>query len=90
MWQSKSFLYRLQSKAKSSSGLYKIGQRDIKKEWIVLPRADEQKSIVGLLDAAEAHIEASKNSIESLAKLKKSLLQNLLTGKIRLKTEALK
>lgn len=42
MWQSLTFRRRLQAKAKSESGLWKIGKRDIEKELLALPGKDEQ------------------------------------------------
>lgn len=83
MWQSKQFLHRLQSKAKSGSGLWKIGQRDIKREWIALPKPDEQARIVNCLNAAQSRLELTEAKVAALTQLKKSLLQELLTGKVR-------
>lgn len=88
MWQSQSFLRRLQSKAKSGSGLWKIGLRDIRHQFVFLPKRDEQEIIVEILDSCEDAQDAIRTKIDSLLQLKKSLLQNLLTGKVRVNMEA--
>lgn len=84
MWQTQTFLHRLQSKAKSGSGLWKIGKRDIENELFVLPGKDEQRDIVEVIDAVINSFVATEKTFEVLQQVKKSLLQNLLTGKIRI------
>ncbi len=84
MWQSKAFLMRLQSKAESGSGLWMMSKRDIVREFFACPPVSEQKEIVTLLDGVETHIVALENKCNALQQVKKSLLQNLLTGKIRI------
>jgi type I restriction enzyme S subunit len=84
MWQSLNFLHRLQAKAKSGSGLWKIGKRDIEKEILALPSKDEQSEIVEVIESVTASYMAIEKRIEALQQVKKSLLQNLLTGKIRI------
>ncbi|OHC63916.1 MAG: hypothetical protein A2040_09480 [Rhodocyclales bacterium GWA2_65_19] len=51
---------------------------------IAMPDHDEQIEIVKPLKAADAAIRAVNERIESLQRMKRSLLQNLLTGKIRI------
>lgn len=51
---------------------------------IAMPDHDEQIEIVKPLKAADAAILAVDQRIESLQRMKRSLLQNLLTGKIRI------
>jgi len=87
MWQSSVFLRRLQSKAESGSGLWMMSKRDIRREHFARPKIDEQEEIVSLLKAADANISACECAMEATRKLKTSLLQNLLTGKVRVKME---
>lgn len=47
------------------------------------PELKEQNAIVHYLSSVDNAIQATKNSIEKLEKLKTSLMQNLLTGKMR-------
>lgn len=57
-----------------------------KKIKIAIPNSiDEQKEIVSKLDNVQTEIEIRKSKIEKLNILKKSLLQNLLTGKVKIK-----
>ncbi len=85
-WQSMRFLHRLQSKAESGSGLWMISKRDIRKELIARPTSlEEQKEIVAIIDTSNASVEAIEAEIKSLERLRHSLLQNLLTGRVRVK-----
>lgn len=85
LWQSRAFQIRLQSKAQSSSGLWMMNKRDISREWVALPPKDEQTQMVEIMDAASASHAALQTQLTSARRVKQSLLQNLLTGKIRLK-----
>jgi type I restriction enzyme S subunit len=85
LWQSRAFQIRLQSKAQSSSGLWMLNKRDISREWVALPPKHEQTQMVEILDAASENRNALQDRLAAAHRVKKSLLQNLLTGKIRLK-----
>lgn len=85
LWQSRTFQIRLQSKAQSSSGLWMINKRDIAREWVALPPKEEQITMVEILDAASENVSALRAQLVTARRVKQSLLQNLLTGKIRLK-----
>jgi type I restriction enzyme, S subunit len=86
-WQSPAFLRRIQSKAESGSGLWMISKRDIRRELVARPMSlDEQSEIVSFIDAAIASIHALEAEVTNLARLKHSLLQNLLTGRIRVRS----
>ena len=85
LWQSRAFQIRLQSKAQSSSGLWMMNKRDISREWVALPPKDEQEGMVVILDAASSQLAALIQQLTAARRVKQSLLQNLLTGKIRLK-----
>jgi type I restriction enzyme S subunit len=84
LWQSNVFLTRLQSKAESGSGLWMMSKRDICRELFACPPIDEQEEIVKLLDSTESQIIAQARKVEALMDMKRSLLQNLLTGRIRI------
>jgi type I restriction enzyme S subunit len=85
IWQSRAFQIRLQSKAQSSSGLWMLNKRDISREWIALPPKDEQTQMVKILDAASENLAALQDQLTASRRVKQSLTQNLLTGKVRLK-----
>jgi type I restriction enzyme S subunit len=84
LWQSRSFQIRLQSKAQSSSGLWMMNKRDIAREWVALPPKDEQTEMVKILDSASETLSVLRGQLIFARRVKQSLLQNLLTGKIRL------
>ena len=85
LWQSRAFQIRLQSKAQSSSGLWMMNKRDIAREWVALTPKHEQTRMVEMLDASSESLAALQNQLTAARRVKQSLLQNLLTGKIRLK-----
>lgn len=55
---------------------------------IPLPPADEQRKISSALDAADSEIEMLQQKVICLKQEKKALMQQLLTGKRRVKVEA--
>jgi type I restriction enzyme S subunit len=84
LWQSASFLHRLQSKAESGSGLWMISKRDIRRQLFAYPSSiDEQREIVSLLDSANASIDSANKEVAAIENLKRALLQNLFTGRVR-------
>lgn len=62
-----------------------LGQSEFLKLKIPVPSIEEQKKIVRLLNAADKEIELQKKKIEAIKLQKKGLMQQLLTGKKRLK-----
>jgi len=86
LWQAPPFLRRLQSYAVTGSGLWKIGQRSISRMKLAIPAdTEEQNDIAAIFDAQEALLLALGTQLTAARRVKQSLLQNLLTGKIRLK-----
>lgn len=70
--------------ANTSAGNNNIGARAIKQFRLPRPPIEEQEQIVGLLDTLEKQIDAQTAKVSAVLELKRSLLQNLLTGKIRI------
>jgi type I restriction enzyme S subunit len=64
-----------------------INSRELKRFPLFVPDPDEQKEMVALLSAADAQVEAVRKEIVALDRLKRSLLQNLLTGRVRVRVE---
>lgn len=52
---------------------------------IVLPTLEEQKAIAQVLQAADTEIKLLKTKTDKLRDKKKGLMQQLLTGRVRLK-----
>lgn len=64
-----------------------INVRNLRQTWLAVPDHDasqEQEEIVEVLDAAERNIAALQHTLTAARRLKQSLIQNLLTGRIRL------
>jgi restriction endonuclease S subunit len=70
-------------RAKTSNGTLKINTRDVKQ--IVLPVApkNEQKKITRLIQAIQQKVLALSGIQNAYETLKKSLMHDLLTGKVR-------
>lgn len=65
-----------------------LNRNDIHKLKVMIPKTnDEQQKIVSILDAINKIINDKKEKIITLERLKKSLMQNLLTGKVRVGEE---
>jgi len=71
--------------ANTSSGLNTINRTALRRLILPVPKVTEQDHIVERLEAAEAAVLALKAQLAAARRVKQSLLQNLLTGKIRLK-----
>ncbi len=66
-----------------------LNRNDIHRLWISIPAATtEQQEIANTLRNCESLIRAKEQKIASLQRLKKSLMQNLLTGRVRLQVES--
>ncbi len=64
----------------------KINKSDLNRIKIIIPKdIDEQKRISKSITTIDIEISTKQNKIAVLERLKKSLMQNLLTGKIRVK-----
>jgi type I restriction enzyme S subunit len=75
------FLERFSQRSGGQSGI----EMDILKNYpLPLPKYDEQKKIVNLLSTWDKAIKQIQNQINLKTKLKKGLLQKLLTGQLRL------
>jgi restriction endonuclease S subunit len=75
-----------QSRAGGTSGsMVKIKERDVRQMPIILPSPSEQDVTLERFKSSTTLIVALRRQLTAAGRLKKSLLQNLLTGKIRLK-----
>ncbi|RKX28305.1 MAG: hypothetical protein DRP47_04665 [Candidatus Zixiibacteriota bacterium] len=80
-YQAKNYFF---AHAKQTSNLCTINSRELKNWPIPIPSMDEQNRMVSALQAAEQQESATEQKVEALQQVKKSLLQHLLTGKIRI------
>jgi type I restriction enzyme S subunit len=67
----------------TSSGLNTINQRMLKRLIVPVPPKHEQQIIVDVVSAQRTHLESLVAKWKSLESLKKSLMHDLLTGKVR-------
>jgi len=64
---------------------YNLSKTQLIKAKLRLPKIAEQQKIASVLSSMDLEIEALKNELEALLLQKKGLMQELLTGKIRVK-----
>ena len=67
-----------------ATGVPSVTRRTLNRQKLIIPPIDEQNSIVTVIDKIEKQIIKKQSRITVLERLKKSLMQNLLTGKVRL------
>jgi type I restriction enzyme S subunit len=80
-YQAKNYFY---AHAKQTNNLCTINSRELKNWRVPIPPTDEQVEMVKLLQAAENQVISVQTKVVALLEMKRSLLQNLLTGKIRI------
>ena len=67
------------------STFLELSKKTIENFEIPYPSIPEQKAIVQILNTADKEVELLEKELEYLKEQKKGLMQNLLTGKIRVK-----
>ena len=75
-------------RAKTSNGTLKINTRDVKQIILPIPPKQAQKDLVALVAAVETKADALKAKLVALEQLKKSLMHDLLTGRVRVPADA--
>ena len=73
-------------RAKTSNGTLKINNRDVKQIIMPVPPEAEQATLVNIISAVQANIIALKTSEAAYRNLKRALMHDLLTGRVRVKT----
>lgn len=75
---------RLMQRLEQGTTFTEINQREIKRLEIIAPISiEERKEITESISKVDEAIVATKNSIAKAERLKKALMQNLLTGKLK-------
>ena len=67
----------------SGSAQPKITKSSLNKIKVLSPPLPEQQKIASILSSMDSHIEEKQRKLEQTQSLKKSLMQDLLTGKVR-------
>lgn len=68
-----------------SSGQKNISQADIKSFYLPLPPLNEQQSIGAAISSTDRRIIVTEQKLQRQKSIKKALMQDLLTGKVRVK-----
>jgi type I restriction enzyme S subunit len=84
-FNSYSYFFQISSAIKPAVNQSTITQNDLEKLIIPLPPLSEQKQIASILSNVDTQIEKEKLHKSNLERLKKGLMQKLLTGQIRVK-----
>lgn len=66
-----------------TTGIRNLDYKYYQKSNLPKPELSEQKAIAGILSKVDEAIEVVDKSIKAIERLKKSLMQNLLTGKLK-------
>jgi type I restriction enzyme S subunit len=69
---------------KSGSTFFGLSQEATGKYLVLLPTIDEQASIAEVLSDMDAEIEALEQRRDKTQKIKQGMMQQLLTGRVRL------
>jgi len=62
---------------------FNLSKENLKKLEISFPPLPEQQKIASILSSMDSHIDEKQRKLEQTQSLKKSLMQDLLTGKVR-------
>lgn len=88
LWAMKSPAVQLQNDLEAKGSTFKeVTLASLRKIQITLPPAEEQVKITSVLDSIERKLHGSEDKFEHLQRLKKALMQDLLTGKVRVKAD---
>ena len=84
--QISSFVFKdFLDKLSAGSTIIHLYQKDICKfEFLLPPTIEEQEAIAALLSEMDSEIEALQQKLEKYRQIKQGMMQQLLTGKIRL------
>lgn len=84
------FIFNVKELVRNSSGstFLELSKKDFEKLTFLCPRLDEQHKIASVLIAVDNVINVQQQKLDYLKQEKQALMQQLLTGKRRVKTEA--
>lgn len=80
-------IYKIAREGARNHGLLNVSVKDFFEIDITLPQHEEQKKIASVLNEALKEIELLEIQLEKYQEQKKGLMQQLLTGKVRVKSE---
>ena len=89
LWLNSEYAQRYwNARCATSSGLNTINQRTLKRLIVPVPSESEQQSIASIVAHQRQHLDALVTKQLSVEALKKSLMHDLLTGRVRVRNEA--
>lgn len=89
LWLNSAYAQRFwNARCATSSGLNTINQRTLKRLIVPIPSTPEQQSIASIVEQQRQYLEALIAKQVKLEELKKSLMHDLLTGRVRVRHEA--
>ena len=62
---------------------YSRHMRELKRKTFLVPNIEEQAKIVEILDSIQAQIDVNRTTMNQLQRLKRGLMDDLLTGRVR-------
>ncbi|MGH7090439.1 MAG: restriction endonuclease subunit S [Stellaceae bacterium] len=84
LWLNSAYAQRFwNARCATSSGLNTINQRSLKRLMMPVPSRVEQETIVKIIEQQRQHWEALLSKLSKLESLKKGLMHDLLTGRVR-------
>ena len=84
LFNTKDVISKLKDIATGTTSVAAIYTRDLLKIELQIPKKEEQTRIATILSDMDAEIQALETKLEKYRKIKLGMMQNLLTGKIRL------
>ena len=84
LFNTKDVISKLKDIATGTTSVAAIYTRDLLKIELPIPKKEEQTRIATILSDMDAEIQALETKLEKYRKIKLGMMQNLLTGKIRL------
>ena len=79
-------IYKIAREGARNHGLLNVSVKDFFEIDLTIPQCDEQKRIASVLNEAMKEIELLESQLEKYQQQKKGLMQQLLTGKVRVKS----
>jgi len=83
------FFYRVSqeglSKYNEATGVPSLNRETLNSIQVSVPPLPEQQRIASILSSMDIHIEEKQRKLQQVQNLKKALMQDLLTGKVRVK-----
>jgi type I restriction enzyme, S subunit len=76
--------WRNLSRYVESSGVPQLNNKDLYPRWFLRAPEDRQKEIVKIIKAADRREDAFLAKIDALLQLKRSVMHDLLTGRVRI------